>query len=139
MLEVTDEIPGTLELVTWFGYWPSFHDAEVLDLEFHRTGGSTVRIHTFEMTDQVDSQGFFICTKHVIVSFVLEGVTTLHLDDFNGQNVISGLLLKQTADGYELVLEGCHGVEGTITADRIRLGLQPGIPADSQYLKLAGA
>jgi hypothetical protein len=51
MLEVIDEIPGTLELVKWFGYWPSFHDAEVLDLELHRTGGSTVRIHTFEMTD----------------------------------------------------------------------------------------
>ncbi len=26
MLEVTDELPGTPELIAWFGYWPSFHE-----------------------------------------------------------------------------------------------------------------
>jgi hypothetical protein len=138
MLEVTDEVPGTSELIAWFGHWPSFHDAEVLEVALRRSGNSTIRIHAFEMTDQVNSQGFFIQTKHVIVSFVLEGVTNLHLDCFNKQNVISGLLLKQTAEGYELGLDGCYGIEGTITADRIHLELQHGLPPDSQYLKLAG-
>ena len=137
MLEVTDEVPGASELTRWFGYWPSFHDAEVLDLELHRAGYSTVRIHTFEMTSEIDTQGFFIFTKHVIVEFILEGVKNLHLDDFNAQNVISGLDLKQTAEGFELVLEGCYGVEGTITADRIRIQIQPGPPIDSQYRNLA--
>jgi hypothetical protein len=139
MLEVTDEVPGTPELIAWFGYWPSFHDAEVLDLELHRTGNSRIRIHAFEMTDQVNAQGFFVCIKHVIVNFVLEGVTNLHLDFFNGQNVISGLRLKQTVEGYEVILERSHGMEGSITADRIHLELQPGLPADSQYLQLAKA
>jgi len=138
MLEVTDEVPGTRELIEWFGYWPSFHDAEVLDLNLVRTGRSTVRIHTFEMTDQVNSQGFFACAKHVIVTFVFDGVTGLHLNDFNAQNVIDGLQLRQTAEGYELALEPCHGLEGTITANHVHLELEPGIPPDSQYLKLAG-
>jgi hypothetical protein len=138
MLEVNDEAPGTSELIAWFGYWPTFHDAEVLELALHRTGNSTIRIYAFEMTDQVNSQGFFIRTKHVIVGFVLEGVTNLHLDQFNGQNVISGLLLKRTAEGFELTLDGCYGIEGTITADRIHLELQPGPPADRQNLELAG-
>ena len=93
--------------------------------------------HTFETTRDVNSQGFFICTKHVIVSFVLEGLKNLHLDYFNGQNVISGLDLKQTTEGYELTLEGCHGVEGTLTADRIHIELEPGPPTDSQYKELA--
>ena len=84
MLEVNDEVLGTSALVGWFGYWPSFHDAEVLDLELHRSGSSTIRIHTFEATNQVNSQGFFVCAKHIIVSFVVEGVTDLHLDYFNG-------------------------------------------------------
>jgi hypothetical protein len=58
MLEVTDEVPGSSELIKWFGYWPSFHDAEVLELGLHRTGRSIVRIHAFEMTGNVNSQGF---------------------------------------------------------------------------------
>jgi hypothetical protein len=57
----------------------------------------------------------------------------LHLDYFNGQNVIFGLDLKQTREGYELTLEGCHGVEGTLTADRVRIEIEPGLPADSHY------
>jgi hypothetical protein len=139
MLEVTDEVPGTAELIKWFGYWPSFHDAEVLDLKLDRTGGSTLRVHTFEMTPQVNSQGFFICTKRVIVSFAFDGITNLHLDDFNEQNVISELHLRQTNEVYELLLEPCYGLQGTIAARRVRVEFEPGIPSGSQYLKLAGA
>lgn len=137
MLEVTGEVIGASELMKWFGYWPSFHDAEVLDVELHRTGDSTVRIHTFEMTNDVDTQGFFVCTKHVVVDFVLQGLNSLHLDHFNTQNVISGLDLKQTAEGFELALDGCYGVEGTLTAERISIRIQPGPPIDSQYRTVA--
>lgn len=133
MLEVTDEVPGAQELIKWFGYWPSFHDAEILDLKLARTGPSTLRIHTWETTDQVDNRGFFICRKHVVVSFLFEGVTELRLDHFNGQNVISELDLRRTGEGYELSLGPCYGLEGTITADRLYLELEPGIPADSQF------
>jgi hypothetical protein len=136
MLEVTDEVPGTAELIKWFGYWPSFHDAEVLGLNLNRSGRSSVRVHTFEITNQVDSKRFFICTKHVVVSFVFDGITGLQLNGFNGQNVISGLLLRQTGEGYELTLEPCHGLEGTITATRVHVELEPGIPSGSQYLEL---
>lgn len=136
MLEVIDEVPGSSELIKWLGHWPSFHDAEVLDVELHRTGSSTIRVHAFEMTNKVDSRGFFVCDKHVVVSFFLEEIKNLALNYFNGQNVIFGLILKQTADGYELTLDGCHGVEGTVTANRVRIKFEPGIPADSQYLKL---
>jgi hypothetical protein len=128
MLEVTDEVPGASELIAWFGCWPSFHDAEVLDVTLHRLGKSTIRIHTFEMTSQVDSHGYFVLDKHVIVSFVLERITNLHLADFNQQNVIFGLILKQTTQGYEITLEGCYGIEGTITADRVAIEFQPGLP-----------
>jgi hypothetical protein len=139
MLEVTDEVPGTPELINWFGYWPSFHDAEVLDLKLDRTGRSTVRVHTWEMTDQVNSQGFFITTKHVIVSFAFDGVTDLHLKGFSGQNVISGLILRQIGENYELTLEPCYGLEGTITGHHVQVKFEPGIPPDSQYLKLTRA
>jgi hypothetical protein len=137
VLEVIDKVPGTAEFIKWFGYWPSFHDAEVLDLKLCRSGPSTIRVHSFETTDLVNSQGFFVCTKHVVVSFVFEHVTNLNLDCFNAQNVIGELHLRQSSDGYQLTLEPCHGIDGTITGDSIRVSFNPGIPEDSQYAKLA--
>ncbi len=138
MLEVIDEVPGTSELVKWFGYWPSFHDAEVLDFKLRRTGSSAVRVHTWEITNQVNGKGYFIRTKHVIVSFVFDGVTDLHLEGFNGQNVIGGLHLRQTDAGYELRLEPCFGVEGTVAASHVHVEFELGIPSDSQDLKSPG-
>jgi hypothetical protein len=137
MLEVTDEAAGAAEFIEWFGYWPSFHDAEVLDLKLFRSGPSTIRVHTFETTDQVNSQGFFVCVKHVVVSFCFGHVTNLDLNSFNAQNVIGELHLRQTRDGYELTIEPCHGLAGTITGDKVRVTFVPGIPEDSQYEKSA--
>lgn len=102
-------------------------------MELHRTGRSTIRIHAFQMTNEVDSEGFFTGAKHVIVSFVLEEITDLRLDDFSDQNVIFGLDLTQTTEGYELVLEGCYGLQGKITANRVLIEFEPGVPANSQY------
>jgi hypothetical protein len=62
--------------------------------------------------------------------------TGLPLDNFNSQNVISGLLLRHTDKGFELTLETCYGVAGMITAGRLEIELQPGIPEDSLYAKL---
>jgi hypothetical protein len=136
MLEVTSEVPGASDLIAWFGDWPSFHDAEVLDVALCRSGKSTIRVHTFEMTKEVDSRGFFICTKHVDVSFILEGITDLHFDGFNHQNVIWGLSLKQSGSEFELTLEGCYGIEGSISAKHVSIELHPGPPLDGKYSKL---
>lgn len=115
-----------------FCYWPSFHDAEVLDLKICRSGPSTIRMHTWEITDLVNGQGFFVCITHVVVSLIFDHVTDLSLNDFNSQNVIGELHLRQNSDGYRLTLEPCHGINGTITGDGIHVTFEPGIPGDSQ-------
>lgn len=74
--------------------------------------------------------------KHITVTFVLEQVTSLHFGGFECPNVILDLDLKKVGEGYELVMDDCYGVAGTITASRVRLGLQPGVPEGSQYAKL---
>ena len=135
MSEMFAQIPGALGLSEWFGYWPSFHDAEVLSLDLHRAGPSTLKIHTFEISNQVTGRGFLVCTKHVVVTFIIEEITDLPLDGFNRQNSLLGLDLTQADRGYELKLEASHGLDGTIKAGRIHLELQPGIPVDSKYRK----
>jgi len=52
------DIPGASDLFAWFGFWPSFHDGEVLSLHLDRAGSSQLRVHTWEGTHQVDSRGY---------------------------------------------------------------------------------
>src|SRR5438067_11086704 len=75
--------PGASDLVAWFGYWPSFHDAEVLSIHLNRSGESSVAIQTWHRTNEVDDRGYFIATKHVLVTFMLEGIQSVQLNDFN--------------------------------------------------------
>jgi hypothetical protein len=121
-------VPGASDLVSWFGYWPSFHDAEVLSIHLNRRGESTVAIHTRHRTNEVDDRGYFIATKHVLVTFILEGIQTVQFAGFNHQNVISGLSLEETAAGYRLTLHPCFGAQGTIEAERVRITIEPGPP-----------
>jgi hypothetical protein len=46
------EISGAAELHDWFGYWPIFHDAEIISLHLNREGSSSLRVHTWEMTKE---------------------------------------------------------------------------------------
>ncbi len=139
-------VSGGPELLAWFGYVPSFHDAEIIGLHLNRTGPSTLRIHTWDVTGKVDSKGFFVHEKDVVVTFTLEEIESLELEGFSHQNVIGGLELNRIAaetskfgmqsirpprsqpDFYEIVLHPCYGLAGTIRAWGVSLALAPGKP-----------
>src|SRR5262245_49024564 len=96
------DIPGAHELGSWFGSWPSFHDAEILELRLNRSTESIIRIHTWAMTDELDAKGFYVSDRHVVVTFILNGITSLSLTGFNNQNVIAGLDLYRQGAKYML-------------------------------------
>jgi Immunity protein 50 len=125
-------IPGAAELVSWFGRWPSFHDAEVINLTLNRSGVSTLKVHTWEMTSEIDGSGYFILRKHVLVTFLIEEILSLDLTDFNQQNVIFGLDLSRIDDGFQLRLDPCYGVSGTIAARKISVEYEPMPPSSAQ-------
>ncbi len=127
--EWLDEVPGASELFDWFGYWPDFHDSEVLSIHLDRSGTSSVRVHAFDTTDKVDEKGYFVAQKHVIVSFLLENVLTCDLKWFDTQNAVFEIALVRTEDGFDLCLEYSHGVCGTITAGNVRIEMESGTPA----------
>jgi hypothetical protein len=129
------EVPGAAELASWFGSWPTFHDAEVLSVMLDRSAESVVRIHTFRITRAVNSKRFLVCDNHVIVSFFLRGLENNNMTEFNNQNVIGGLALQRTANGFELELYPCYGIDAKFEAHAIRIEFEPGIPAGSQYQK----
>jgi len=129
-------IPGAQQLFDWFGYWPSFHDAEVLSVELNRTGPSKVRAHTWEITDKVDAHGYYVCEKHCIAIFSLDELTRVEVLHFNNQNALSDLEFYPEADEFVLFFHPSHGLQGSIRAKRVTIEMEPGIPADSQYLEL---
>ncbi|HWF11122.1 MAG TPA: Imm50 family immunity protein [Bryobacteraceae bacterium] len=69
-----------------FGYWPSFHDAEILRIELDRKGP---RVAIDVLTDVKPGSG-----RYIIVRFVFHGIDDLSLEDFNHQNVIWSLELE---------------------------------------------
>jgi immunity protein 50 of polymorphic toxin system len=125
-----EAVEGAKALYDWFGHWPSFHDAEVICLHLNRRAASLLVLHTWEMTKEVDDKGYFVLAKHVVVEFLMNEVTGLSLNGFNGQNVVFGLALERTENGYRLALEDCHGIAGEIEAKNITIRLTPGKPKD---------
>jgi hypothetical protein len=122
-------IRGAQELYNWFGFWPSFHDAEVVTLHLNRKGPSYMAVHTWEMTERVDSKGYYELAKHVVVQFVLEELLTLSLEGFSGQNVIFGLSIDSIEKGFRLTLDPCYGVSGSIEAASLSINIAPGAPS----------
>ncbi len=129
------DIPGADELVRWFGYWPSFHDAEVLSIELNRSAGVRIRIYAFERTSEVDASGYYVLAKHAIVTFLLEGftrneegITNTRIDFFNARNYLNGVLVEKTTGGYVLTLEAVYGVDGGFSCERMSVSYKPGKP-----------
>ncbi len=133
MDSVCAELPGADRLIGFLGAWPSFLDSEVLSITLSRIGKSTLRIHTFESTGQVGAGGYFCLNKHVIVTFVFEGVTDCELAGFNHQNVVNGIAISNQFQSYELTLNGIFGLTGRICSKSIEIEFEVGKPAESQY------
>jgi hypothetical protein len=116
-------VDGAADLYNWFGYWPDFHDAEVVSLYLNRASESSLLVHTWEMTRQLDRRGCYVSTKHIVVEFLMEEILDLHLQKFDSQNVIFGLEIQKPDIGYRIVLGACHGVAGAIECKDLSIRL----------------
>jgi hypothetical protein len=124
-----DSIAGAQELYNWFGYWPGFHDAEVLKLSLNIGEPSYLVLHTWEMTNKVNAQGFYELTKHVVVEFALEGISTVNIEDLWEHSILLDLGAEKTEQGFRLDFSAAYGLCGTIEAKRLSLHVKPGKPS----------
>ncbi len=125
---ILDDLPGGRTLFDWFGCTPRFHDAELLEITLSSNGQSTLRIHAWVMTDEVDSQGYFVQDKHVVVTVTLDQVTHVALSDFHLEGIIYDLRITRVDDGYQFSWGGSYGVEGTLRAKQVSFDLCAGKP-----------
>lgn len=137
-----DRIENSEAVTSLFGYWPSFHDAEVLQISISRFsahgGGPSLSadIHVFEMTNQVNSDGYYICHKHSVVTLLFQGLDELTLDGFNHQNALSELSIAEAEPGGVLRVnfDSAYGLESELTCRAVKVvSVVPGIPPASVY------
>ena len=121
-------ILGADAVVAWFGEWPSFHDAEILSIHINRRGLSVMRIHTWNLSSRLDRTGHFVREREAVIAFEFAGIKTLRLhgEDVDRQNVIQGLGIERTDEGYRLELAPCYGLAGELTVEQIAVHVEPG-------------
>jgi immunity protein 50 of polymorphic toxin system len=102
MTKIETLIEGSEKLTSIFGFWPSFHDAEVIELHLWRGDAMTERahprfpvltakIHVWELTNEIDAHGYHILKHHTLATLRFHDVLNLEIKGFNQQNAIFGL------------------------------------------------
>lgn len=117
---------GNAILVTdIFGFWPSFHDGEILSLTLNRKGPDSpvlnLSLHHWQLTSEVDSKGCYVLKNSTLTTFRFSKIEDLKLDGFNHQNVLLDLeIVRDPGSGrYSVGLPSSFGCEGSFTCDSV--------------------
>ena len=105
MADIETKIIGGAKLTNIFGRWPSFHDAEVLELNFWRGNVQPdegvydfpvlmLKIHVWELTNKVDPKGYLVLRYHTLTTLKFYDVEDFQMEGFNHQNAVMELQLS---------------------------------------------
>jgi hypothetical protein len=110
MRSETPEIVGAQELVSRLGRWPSFHDAEIIQVQLVRDAPSSLTVRLMGPHD-----------ADAVVTFIFEHILDLTLtgEDVDRQNVIAELLVEKVNRATKLTFSPCYGLAGHILAERV--------------------
>lgn len=116
-------------LVNAMGYWPSFHDANVLSAS--REGDQCeVLIHVFKMTNQVDERGYFVLTKHHRVRLWMKGVSKCSLPTEYRGDTLDELRFEFSEGGVTVSFDSVTDQDWQI--DCREAGISEVVPCDSK-------
>lgn len=93
-------IKNSYKITDVFGYWPSFQDAEILEVRLSVAGAEPwttgsespaleMTVHLFERTNDLTPEGRFVLIKHTLVRLRFGKIEALQLSNFWYQNCIS--------------------------------------------------
>ena len=124
-LEEQKEIENAGLIIHHFGYWPTFHDSEVISISFQGTldkGTSLamLRVYSFEMTDKVIGRHYQLI-KHCFVDIEITDLIKTEIDGFNHQNAVLALEFGRKADNVFCNMVSAYGVDGYIEGKNIRI------------------
>jgi hypothetical protein len=120
-----DQIENASLVINHFGYWPSFHDSEVISIFYKRNFEESnpsieFQVYAFEMTNKVIGR-YFELIKHCIIDFELIGLNNNSMDGFNHQNALSGIDFDREGEWLVCELHAAYGVDAKFTSKQIKV------------------
>lgn len=107
------EIGGASDLIKLFGSWPSFHDAEILEISLKTEGISELKI-------KPASKNFLVEKKtDLFVVLEITHIDSLELSDFHAQNIIMELIITHSNNLFLITIESSVGISGQIRAKQL--------------------
>jgi hypothetical protein len=105
-------------LTAHYGRWPSFHDAEVLNLQLNRGEGGQPPSLTLTclLVDRPAIQG-----APLLVTMSFHQVDELELSGFNEQNALFDLTLTLAERLIEVNLESSYGLSASFSCARVEI------------------
>ena len=156
MEAIESAIVGSENLTRIFGYWPSFHDAEIIDLHLWRGEVDpgrgvfvfptlTLTMHVWELTREVDADGYLILRHHTLTKLKFHTVfEDIRIEGFNQQNAIFGLSvtrLERTCGPspyFSVVMEQACGMGASFTCMGVEVIQATPCGADGQAIPPVG-
>ena len=114
---VSTRIAGSEKLTTLLGTWPTFHDAEILNIELKRAakGAAPEANATFQIRLLGRPNDLF-------VRILFTRIEDLKLEDFNHQNVICEMgILDAGGSRVRVGIETSFGLSGSFTCERVEV------------------
>lgn len=144
-MTVAEIIEGRERLIEIFGQWPSFHDAEVVEMTLQRRGVDEwegpillARVHLFQGAQDATADDMR-WTNHTVATLRFTQVQDLSLSDFNTQNGLMDLVIEPAGmlpnaanvPAYRVEFQqsfglACRFICGSIAIADVQRGAPPG-------------
>lgn len=132
-MDATEElIQGAGLVVGNIGFWPSFHDAEVISFSVsrplhHANSDSVAKLCIHYREHEVLGAGKadfeYGCRKSLLIELIFNGLQDLSLKDFNQQNVLDSIKFNRLQDSSIVAeLVSIWGFGGTIRCTTVAVG-----------------
>lgn len=118
-----------------YGYWPTFHDAEIISINFQRNcsidpKGASVEIVLNYWETKTINEGTpnldYVLDKNNLISLRLDGLLDSTVIGFNFQNVIDELQIVEGENGIKVDAISIHGADMSFTCSAISVtSMQP--------------
>jgi hypothetical protein len=122
--EIPRYLQGYEAVIQAYGYWPSFHDSPVLRYARGRDFVE-LEVEAWEMTSEVDSEGYFVLTKRHRLHFSFTELVSTDLEEFTEDNFFEEISFSsvfdfQTTGQFSVELASGMGCDrcGAFTARR---------------------
>lgn len=131
-MEPAELIQGSERVIEAIGFWPGFHDAEVISFSVSRPlpGGNSVTVarlcvhyRAHEVVGAGTADFEYVCSKSLLIELVFSDIHDLSLIDFNHQNVLNSIDLKRLQDSSVVTeIVSIWGLGGSIRCTNVAVG-----------------